>query len=57
VPVVYSLLRRKAPETHVEPELSDPSDPYAKFIPHDDGDAEPQQSQSQQQNPQVAHAS
>jgi multidrug efflux pump subunit AcrB len=35
VPVVYSLLRRRAPETHVEPELRDPTDPYAKYAPHE----------------------
>jgi len=31
VPVVYSVMRRKAPQTHVEPELRDPSDPYQTF--------------------------
>jgi multidrug efflux pump subunit AcrB len=36
VPVVYSLLRRRAPETHVEPELRDPSDPYANYTGHEE---------------------
>ena len=58
VPVVYSLLRRKAPETHVEPELRDPTDPYAKYTAHDEKhDAEQHQPAAQPPQYQVAHAS
>ena len=46
VPVAYSGLKRRAPQTHVEPELRDPEDPYAR----------PQNPVSALQ-PQVAHAS
>jgi multidrug efflux pump subunit AcrB len=36
VPVVYSALRQKAPQTRIEPELREPGDPHEPGHPHDD---------------------
>ena len=47
VPVVYSLLRGKSPQTRIEPELREPGDPYT---------AHAAASPNPQSNPQVAHA-
>jgi multidrug efflux pump subunit AcrB len=59
VPVVYSLLRKRCPETHVEPELRDPTDPYAKYTAHDQKHDDPHDDETAAQPPQyqVAHAS
>jgi multidrug efflux pump subunit AcrB len=35
VPIMYSAMRRKPPQTKVEHELRDPSDPYEKFEHHE----------------------
>ena len=52
VPVAYSALRRKGPQTRVEPELREPGDPYAQA----DGDGDRNAHAPVPTNPQVAHA-
>jgi hypothetical protein len=54
VPIVYSLLRQKPPQTKIEPELREPTDPYEKFLPHHHD--EHMTPISHEQNEQVAHA-
>jgi multidrug efflux pump subunit AcrB len=50
VPVMYSVLRRKPPQTKIEPELREPHEL------HDGGRADAPITQQPQDNPQVAHA-
>src|SRR5215208_5707814 len=61
VPVVYSLLRQRPPQTKIEPELREPTDPYEKFVPHPHGHDEhtalTSPATATTTNPQVAHAS
>jgi multidrug efflux pump subunit AcrB len=59
VPVMYSLLRRKPPQTKIEPELRQPGDPHydAPAVEHAaHADRHPQPHPQPENQPQVVHA-